>query len=114
MLMSVSDIGGFMKIFITGASGHIGSLVTAELIGAGHQVVGLSRTDAGAQRLAALGAEPVVGTMDDTARLAELAAASDGVVNLAFAHDGGDFAAAIAADRALIEALGAALEHTGK
>jgi nucleoside-diphosphate-sugar epimerase len=52
--------------------------------------------------------------MDDTARLAELAAASDGVVNLAFQHDGGDFAAAMAADRALIEAIGGALEGTGK
>ncbi|HEY0247200.1 MAG TPA: SDR family oxidoreductase [Gryllotalpicola sp.] len=103
-----------MKVFVTGASGHIGSLVTAELIEAGHQVVGLSRSQAGADRLAALGAEPVLGTMDDTARLAELAAASDGVVNLAFQHDGGDFLAAITADRALIEAIGGALEGSGK
>lgn len=103
-----------MKIFITGASGHIGSLVTAELIQAGHPVVGLSRSRAGADRLAALGAQPVLGTMDDTARLAELAAASDGVVNLAFSHDGGDFGAAIVADRALITAIGDALAGTGK
>jgi nucleoside-diphosphate-sugar epimerase len=103
-----------MKIFVTGASGHIGSLLTAELLEAGHQVVGLSRSEAGAERLGTMGAEPVVGTMDDTDRLAELAAASDGVVNLAFQHDGGDFAAATAADRALIEAIGAALEGTGK
>ena len=77
-------------------------------------MVGLSRSDAGAERLAALGADPVVGTMDDTGRLAELAAASDGVVNLAFKHDAGDFAAAAAADRELIEAIGGALEGTGK
>jgi nucleoside-diphosphate-sugar epimerase len=103
-----------MKIFVTGATGHIGSLVTAELIDAGHQVVGLSRTESGAQRLAALGAEPIVGTMDDTARVAELAAGSDGVVNLAFQHDRGDFGAALVADRALIEAIGGALAGTGK
>jgi len=103
-----------MKIFVTGASGHIGNLVTAELLEAGHQVVGLSRSQAGADRLAAQGAEPVLGTMDETDRLAELAAASDGVVNLAFSHDGGDFAAAIESDRALIGAIGVALEGSGK
>lgn len=103
-----------MKIFVTGASGHIGSLVTAELLAAGHQVIGLSRSEAGAQRLATMGASPIVGTMDDTARLAELAAASDAVVNLAFKHDAGDFAARTAADRALIEAIGEALVGTGK
>jgi nucleoside-diphosphate-sugar epimerase len=103
-----------MKVFVTGASGHIGSLVTAELVDAGHQVVGLSRSEAGAERLAGLGAQPVVGTMDETTRLAELAADSDGVVNLAFKHDAGDFGAALVADRAVIEAIGDALAGTGK
>ncbi|WP_344791468.1 SDR family oxidoreductase [Gryllotalpicola daejeonensis] len=103
-----------MKVFVTGASGHIGQLVTAELVGAGHEVVGLARSDAGAERVAKQGGIPVVGTMDETARLAELAAESDGVVNLAFKHDSGDFAEALAADRALIEAIAGALEGSGK
>jgi nucleoside-diphosphate-sugar epimerase len=103
-----------MKVFVTGASGHIGQLVTAELTTAGHSVVGLARSEAGGERVAAAGGDPVVGTMDDTARLAELAATSDGVVNLAFKHDAGDFGAAIAADRAVIEAIGDALAGSGK
>ncbi|GAA4191586.1 SDR family oxidoreductase [Gryllotalpicola kribbensis] len=103
-----------MKVFVTGASGHIGQLVTAELIAAGHEVVGLARSDAGAERVAKLGGAPIVGSMDDTARLAELAAESDAVVNLAFKHDNGDFGAAIAADRAVITAIGEALADSGK
>ncbi|WP_022882117.1 SDR family oxidoreductase [Gryllotalpicola ginsengisoli] len=103
-----------MKIFVTGASGHIGQLVTAELVEAGHQVVGLARNDAGAERVAKQGGDPVVGTVDDTDRLAELAAAADGVVNLAFKHDAGDFGAAVAADRALIGAIADALDGSGK
>ncbi|MCL2516488.1 MAG: SDR family oxidoreductase [Microbacteriaceae bacterium] len=103
-----------MKVFVTGASGHIGQLVTAELVGAGHEVVGLARSEEGAQRVAAQGGSPIVGTMDDTAHVAELAAAADGVVNLAFKHDFGDFGAALAADRALILAIGDALADSGK
>ncbi len=103
-----------MRIFVTGASGHIGSLVTAELLEAGHRVVGLARSDAGAARVAAVGAEPLIGTVDEPELLAETAAASDGVVHLAFKHDGGDFMAATASDRAVIEALGDALAGTGK
>lgn len=103
-----------MKIFVTGASGHIGQLVTAELTGAGHQVVGLSRSGAGAQRVAAQGGRPVVATMADVDRLAELAAGADGVVNLAFAHDAGDFAAAAARERAVVEAIGEALAGSGR
>jgi nucleoside-diphosphate-sugar epimerase len=103
-----------MKVLVTGASGHIGQLVTSELVGAGHEVTGLARSDAGAERVSAQGGTPVVGSMDDTARLAELAAAADGVVNLAFKHDNGDFGAAIAADRAVIDAIGDALAGSGK
>jgi nucleoside-diphosphate-sugar epimerase len=103
-----------MRIFVTGASGHIGQLATAELIAAGHEVSGLARSEAGAERVAKLGGEPVVGTLDDPGRVAELAARADAVVHLAFKHDGGDFPAAIRTDRAVVEAVGDALAGSGK
>lgn len=101
-----------MKIFVTGASGWIGSAVVAELLGAGHQVVGLARSDASAEKLQEAGATVHRGDLDDPAGLAEAAANSDGVIHLAFQHQtafGGDFAAAGAADRRAVEAMGAAL-----
>jgi nucleoside-diphosphate-sugar epimerase len=101
-----------MKIFVTGASGWIGSAVVPELLGAGHQVVGLARSDSSAQRLETAGAQVYLGDLDDPGGLAEAAAASDGVIHLAFQHEiafGGDFAAAGAADRRAVEAMGAAL-----
>lgn len=101
-----------MRIFVTGASGWIGSAVVPELLGAGHEVVGLSRSDASAQHLVAAGAVVQRGDLDDPNGLAEAAAASDGVVHLAFQHElawSGDFAAAAAADRRAVEAMGAAL-----
>jgi nucleoside-diphosphate-sugar epimerase len=103
-----------MKVFVTGASGHIGSLVTAELIAAGHRVVGLARSDAGAARIASLGAEPLVGTIDQPGPLAEAAGAADGVVHLAFKHDFSDFMAAIQTDRTVIDAIADALDGSGK
>ena len=101
-----------MRIFVTGASGWIGSAVVPELLGAGHEVVGLARSDASAQRLEAAGAIVQRGDLDDPEGLAKAAADSDGVIHLAFQHElafGGNFAAAGAADRRAVEAMGAAL-----
>jgi nucleoside-diphosphate-sugar epimerase len=101
-----------MRIFVTGASGWIGSAVVPELLAAGHEVAGLARSDASAHRLAGAGAAVVRGDVDDPQGLAEAAEGSDGVIHLAFQHEvafGGDFAAAAAADRRAVEAMGAAL-----
>jgi nucleoside-diphosphate-sugar epimerase len=101
-----------MKIFVTGASGWIGSALVPELLGAGHQVVGLARSDASAKKLQKAGAIVHRGDLDDPAGLAKAAGDSDGVIHLAFQHEtafGGDFATAGAADRRAVEAIGAAL-----
>jgi nucleoside-diphosphate-sugar epimerase len=99
-----------MRVFITGASGWIGSAVVPELIGAGHQVVGLARSEASAAAIA--GAEVQRGTLDDLDILRSVAAGSDGVIHLAFKHDiafSGGFQEASDADRRAVEALGEAL-----
>jgi nucleoside-diphosphate-sugar epimerase len=101
-----------MRIFVTGASGWIGSAVVPELLGAGHQVVGLARSDASAAALAAAGAEVQRGTLDDLDTIGSAAAASDGVIHLAFKHElafTGDFQGAADADRRAIETFGDAL-----
>ena len=106
-----------MRVFITGASGHIASAVIPELLGAGHEVVGLARSDASAAAVETLGAKVHRGSLDDLGSLREAAAASDGVIHLAFKHEqahAGNFAAAIAADLRAKEAIGEALGGTSK
>src|SRR5690242_17596953 len=106
-----------MRIFVTGASGWIGSPTVAALLQAGHQVVGLARSDASAAKVAALGAEVRRGDLDDLDGLRAAAADSDGVIHLGYNH--ADFspngmAAAAALDRAAIDTFGDALAGTGK
>ncbi|MDF2824160.1 MAG: hypothetical protein K0R68_1568 [Mycobacterium sp.] len=103
-----------MRVFVTGASGHIGSLVVRELSDHGHQVTGLARSDASAQSLAAAGARVQRGTLDDLDVLAAAAAEAEGVIHLAFKHDFTDYGSAAATDLAAVEALGAALAGSGK
>ena len=103
-----------MRIFVTGATGYIGSAVVRELIGAGHTVVGLTRSDKGAEALKEVGAEVHRGTLDDLDSLRAAAAAVDGVIHLAFGHGFSDFAAALTADLRAVETMGTALEGTGK
>jgi nucleoside-diphosphate-sugar epimerase len=106
-----------MRIFVTGASGWIGSAVVPELIGAGHQVVGLARSDASAAALTLAGAEVHRGTLDDLDSLRSAAAASDGVIHLAFKHElafSGDFQGAADADRRAVETFGEVLAGSDK
>jgi nucleoside-diphosphate-sugar epimerase len=103
-----------MRIFVTGASGWIGSALVPELIGAGHQVLGLARSDASAGAVTALGAEVLRGDLEDTGILHAGAQGSDGVIHLAYGHSRAGLEAVAQTDARAIQTLAGSLAGTGK
>jgi nucleoside-diphosphate-sugar epimerase len=106
-----------MKVFVTGASGHIGSLVVLELLNAGHEVIGLGRSDKSRAKIKEMGAEVHAGSLEDLEGLASTAQAADGVIHLAFRHDlmqTGDMEGAAKADYEAVEAMCKVLIGSGK
>jgi nucleoside-diphosphate-sugar epimerase len=104
-----------MDVFVTGASGHIGSALVAELLEAGHQVTGLARSDKSAGALTAMGAKPHRGDLEDVDGLRVAAAAADGVIHLAYRHDfDSDFVAAAETDLRAVEAMGEVLAGSNR
>src|SRR5579883_2732455 len=103
-----------MRVFVTGASGYIGSAVVHEHMNSERQVIGLRRSDDGVARLKEAGAEVLRGDLDDLDSLRSGATTADGVIHLAFGHNVANFADALAADLRAVEAMGSVLIGTGK
>ncbi|WP_314148767.1 SDR family oxidoreductase [uncultured Leifsonia sp.] len=103
-----------MRVFVTGASGWIGSAVVPELVAAGHQVTGLARSEASAERISAAGARPHPGSLDDLESIRSGAAAADAVIHLGFRHDFTDYAASGRTERAVVQTIGDELAGSGR
>ena len=104
----------YMRVFVTGASGFIGSAIVQELLSAGHQVVGLARSEASASSLAKAGAKVLKGSLEDLESLKRGAADSEAVIHAAFIHDFSKYETAAATDKTAIEAISSALAGTNR